>query len=426
MLAAEGRRFKRGLKGQRKGKSQRVKGKRQMSKVTPMIGYGHERRSLAIALLAVMSALSCGGSNGGPGPGPPPPVTVRYELQSIVSGLSSPLDLQVPPDGSDRLFIVEQEGVIRVVQSGVLVATPFLDIRSRVTSGGERGMLGLAFHPSYLSNRRFFLSYTGTPDGHSVIAEYQTSAADPNTADPTEQVLLTVDQPFPNHNGGQIQFGLDGYLYIGFGDGGSGGDPFGNGQNLGTLLGKILRIDVGSAGLYSVPPDNPFVGQAGAREEIWAFGLRNPWRFSFDSTTGRLFVADVGQDSFEEVDLVTKGGNYGWNVMEGTHCYQPASGCDTTGLELPIVDYSHSEGSSVTGGHVYRGTLIPELRGLYVFGDFITGRIWTLNETSPGAWTRALLLDTNLNISSFGLDPAGELLVVDYNGAVYRLRKVTT
>ena len=390
-------------------------------------GFSPDLRRLLFASLAVMSALSCGGSNGGPGPGPPPPVTIRYELQSVVSGLTNPLDLQVPPDGSARLFIVEQEGFVRVVQSGVLVATPFLDIRSRVTSGGERGLLGLAFHPNYGGNRRFFLNYTRTFGGQlqSVVAEYQTSATDSNAADPTERILLTLDQPFDNHNGGQVVFGPEGYLYIGFGDGGSGGDPLANGQNLGTLLGKILRIDVDSALPYAVPPDNPFVGQAGAREEIWAFGLRNPWRFSFDRTNGRLFVADVGQDSFEEVDLVTKGGNYGWNIMEGTHCYQPPAGCDTTGLDLPIVDYSHSEGNSVTGGYVYRGTLNPELRGLYFFGDFITGRIWTLTETSPGVWTRALLLDTILNISSFGLDPAGELLVVDYSGAVYRLRKVT-
>ena len=399
-----------------------------MSKVLPIIGKAQKGWSLTLTLLAAMSALSCGGSNGGPGPVPPPPVTIRYELQIVVSGLTNPLDLQVPPDGSDRLFIVEQEGIIRVVQSGVLVATPFLDIRSLVMSGGERGLLGLAFHPGYASNRRFFLNYTRTFGGQlqSVVAEYPTSTTDPNVADLTERILLSLDQPFDNHNGGRIQFGPDGYLYIGFGDGGSGGDPFGNGQDLGTLLGKILRIDVGPTQSYAVPPDNPFVGQAGARAEIWAYGLRNPWRFSFDSTTGRLFVADVGQGSFEEVDIVTKGGNCGWNIMEGTHCYQPPSGCDTSGLEFPIAEYSHSEGSSVTGGYVYRGTLIPELRGLYVFGDFITGRIWTLAETSPGAWTRALLLDTNLNISSFGLDSAGELLVVDYNGAVYRLRKVTT
>ena len=398
-----------------------------MSKVIPILGQAQTGRSLTIALLAAMSALSCGGSNVGPGPGPPPPVVVRYELQSVVSGLTNPLDVQVPPDGSDRIFTVEQDGIIRVVQGGVLVAAPFLDIRSRVTSGGERGLLGLAFHPNYASNRRFFLNYTRTVGGQlqSVVAEYQSSTTNPNVADSTERILLTLDQPFDNHNGGQVVFGPDGYLYIGFGDGGSGGDPFGNGQNLDRLLGKILRIDVDSALPYAVPPDNPFVGQAGAREEIGAFGLRNPWRFSFDRINGRLFVADVGQDSFEEVDLVTKGGNYGWNIMEGTHCFQPPTGCDTTGLELPIVDYSHSEGSSITGGYVYRGTLNPELRGLYVFGDFVTGRIWTLTETSPGMWTRALLLDTNLNISSFGLDAAGELLVADYNGAVYRLRKVT-
>ncbi len=399
-----------------------------MSKVTPTLVWCRDVCAQTVALLTAVSALSCGGSNSGAGSGPPPPVTIRYELQSVASGLTNPLDLQVPPDGSDRLFIVEQEGLIRVVQSGVLVATPFLDIRSLVTSGGERGLLGLAFHPGYASNRRFFLNYTRTFGGQlqSVVAEYLTSASDPNLSDTTERILFTVDQPFDNHNGGRVQFGPDGHLYIGFGDGGSGGDPFGNGQNLGTLLGKILRIDVDSALPFAVPPDNPFVGQAGARGEIWAFGLRNPWRFSFDHTNGRLFVGDVGQDSFEEVDLVTKGGNYGWNIMEGTHCYQPPTGCDTTGLELPIIDYSHSEGSSVTGGCVYRGTLNQELRGLYIFGDFITGRIWTLAETSPGVWTRALLLDTNLNISSFGLDPAGEILVVDYNGSIYRLRKVTT
>jgi glucose/arabinose dehydrogenase len=237
-------------------------------------------------------------------------------------------------------------------------------------------------------------------------------------------VLLTVDQPFENHNGGQIQFGPDGFLYIGFGDGGGGGDPAGNGQNLGTLLGKILRIDVESSQHYAVPPDNPFVGQAGIRPEIWAFGFRNPWRFSFDRSMGRLFVADVGQASFEEVELVAKGANYGWNVMEGAHCYPPPStGCNTSGLELPIAEYSHSEGSSITGGYVYRGTANQELRGRYVFGDFGSGRIWQLRETSPGTWTRSLLLDTDLNISCFGLDSTGEILVVDYGGNVFRLRK---
>jgi glucose/arabinose dehydrogenase len=334
------------------------------------------------------------------------------------------VDLQVPPDGTVRIFVVEQGGRAQVIQGGVLQATPFLDIRARVSAGGERGLLGLAFHPDYASNRRFFLSYTRTVVGQlqSVVAEYQTSAGDPNAADTTERVVLTVDQPFDNHNGGQIRFGPDGFLYIGLGDGGGGGDPQGNGQNMDTLLGKLLRIDVDSAQPYAVPPDNPFVGQAGIRPEIWASGLRNPWRFSFDNPTARLFLGDVGQGSFEEVDIVTKGGNYGWNIMEGLHCFQPPSGCSSSGLELPITEYSHSEGASVTGGFVYRGTSMSELRGRYVFGDFISGRIWALEETTPGVWTRVLLLDTDINISCFGLDPAGELLVADYAGGLLRLR----
>jgi len=397
-----------------------------MAKVTGAVRRHASQKLPLVGLLAALAASGCGSPASGPGPGPPP-VTVQYELQSLVSGLDAPVDLQAPPDGTDRLFVVEQAGTVRVVQGGVLVATPFIDIRSRVTSGGEMGLLGLAFHPGYSSNRRFFLSYTRTTGGQlqSVIAEYQASVADPNSADMTERVLLTVDQPFENHNGGQIQFGPDGYLYIGFGDGGGAGDPQGNGQDMAALLGKLLRIDVDSAQPYAIPPDNPFVDQAGVAAEIWAYGFRNPWRFSLDGTTGRLFVGDVGQDAFEEVDLVRKGGNYGWNIMEGSHCFQPPTGCTTTGLELPIAEYGHSEGNSITGGFVYRGTAIQELQGRYVFGDFGSGRIWQLRETSPGTWARSLLLDTSLNISSFGLDSAGEILVVDYAGAVFRLRQVT-
>ena len=345
-----------------------------------------------------------------------------------MTGLTNPVDIQQPADGTQRLFVVEQAGTVRIIQGGMLLATPFLDIRSSVTSGGEMGLLGLAFHPNYSQNRRFFVSYTRTVSGQlqSVIAEYETSAADPNVAGAAERVLLTVDQPFENHNGGQIQFGPDGFLYIGYGDGGAGGDPLGNGQNLNTLLGKILRIDVDSAQPYAVPPDNPFVGQGGIRPEIWAGGFRNPWRFSFDRASGRLFVGDVGQSDFEEIDLVRRAGNYGWNVMEGAHCYPPPSiGCNTSGLELPVAEYSHSEGNSVTGGYVYSGSGIQELRGTYVFGDFGSGRIWRLVETSSGTWLRSLLLDTDLNVSSFGQDQAGELYVVEYSGAVYRLRKAT-
>jgi glucose/arabinose dehydrogenase len=257
----------------------------------------------------------------------------------------------------------------------------------------------------------------------TVIAEYHASTVDPNVADSAEQILLTINQPFDHHNGGQIQFGPDGFLYIGLGDGGSGGDSLGNGQNMNTLLGKVLRIDVDSTSPYTIPADNPFVGQAGVRPEIWAWGFRNPWRFSFDPTTGRLFLGDVGQSSFEEVDLVVKGGNYGWNIMEGLHCFQPPNGCSTSGLELPIAEYDHSVGGSVTGGYVFRGNSMSELRGRYIFGDFISGRIWSLERTNAGSWTRTLLLDTDLNISCFGLDRAGELLVSDYSGRVLRLRK---
>jgi glucose/arabinose dehydrogenase len=337
------------------------------------------------------------------------------------------VDLQMPPDASDRIFVVEQAGVVRVIPSGVLLATPFIDNRARVTAGGEKGLLGIAFHPDYATNHRFFLSYTRTVSGQlqSVVAEYLTSAGDPNSADTAERIVLTVDQPFDNHNGGQIQFGPDGYLYMGLGDGGGGGDPLGSGQDMTSLLSKMLRIDVDSTQPYAVPTDNPFVGQAGIRPEIWASGFRNPWRFSFDRTTGRLFVADVGQNSFEEVNLVVKGGNYGWNIMEGLHCFEPPNACPTSGLELPIVEYGHGEGASVTSGFVYRGALMSELRGHYIFGDFISGRIWALEETSPGVWTRTLLLDTDLNISCFGLDREGELLVTDYGGSVFRMREVT-
>ena len=372
--------------------------------------------------LVSLLAIGCGGPAPAPTTGSPPSTPIQYELQNVISGLSNPVDLQVPPDGSNRFFVVEQAGVVRVVQGGVLAATQFIDIRASVTAGGERGLLGLAFHPDFAANRRFLLSYTRTVSGQmqSVVAEYHASGGDPNVADTAERILLAVNQPFDHHNGGQIQFGPDGYLYVGLGDG---GDPQGNGQNLGALLGKLLRIDVDSTTPYAIPADNPFVGQAGVRPEIWASGFRNPWRFSFDHATGRLFVGDVGEGSFEEVDLVVKGGNYGWNIMEGLHCFQPPNGCSMNGLELPIAEYDHNEGGSVTGGHVYRGSSMNDLRGRYIFGDFISGRIWSLEETTAGSWTRTLLLDTDLNISSFGLDRAGEFLVADYGGSVLHFER---
>lgn len=257
-----------------------------------------------------------------------------------------------------------------------------------------------------------------------MIAEYGRSAADANLAEgASERILLTVVQPFDNHKGGQLAFGPDGFLYIGLGDGGSGGDPLGNGQNLQTLLGKMLRIDVDSSGpgiAYAVPPDNPFVA-GGGRAEIWASGLRNPWRFSFDRHTGRFFVADVGEGRFEEIDLVRRGDNLGWNIMEGAHCFNPMTGCSMTGLVLPIAEYDHSEGSAVIGGYVYHGAAIPALQQAYIFGDFGSGRIWELQETQPGQFTRVLLLSTGRNLSSFGQDQAGEIYVVDYSGSIFRL-----
>jgi glucose/arabinose dehydrogenase len=344
-------------------------------------------------------------------------------LDPVVSGLTQPVFVTHAGDGSGRLFIVEQAGRIRIFHNGALLSTAFLDIRPLVTSGGERGLLSVAFHPGYQNNRRFFVNYTASrPNLKTIIAEYQTSAGNPNLANTAERVILEIDQPFDNHNGGQLHFGPDGYLYIGMGDGGSGGDPQNHGQNLNSLLGKLLRIDVDAAQPYASPSDNPFVGVDG-RDEVWAYGLRNPWRFSFDRDNGRLFLADVGQNALEEVDLVSRGGNYGWRIMEGTNCYSPSAGCNTAGLILPINDYGRSLGVSVTGGYVYRGSQFPELRGIYIFGDYGSARIWGLAETTRGTWTRSeFLRPSNFNISSFGEDEAGEIYVVNHGGSIHRLR----
>lgn len=387
--------------------------------------------ALAVAVLVLIAVTqSCGGGSNDPGmqPPPPPPGPITATLSSIATGFVNPLGIVQPNDGTGRFFVVEQRGMIRIIQNGSVVGTPFLDIRSIVDDGGELGLLGLAFHPQFAQNRRFYLNYTTTrlTGGlQTVIAEYHASQTNANQADTAERILFQVNQPFDNHNGGQLAFGSDGFLYIALGDGGSGGDPGNNGQRLDTLLGKILRIDVNgnnsSNGQYGIPANNPFVS-GGGQPEIWAFGLRNPWRFSFDTVSGRLFCGDVGQNEFEEIDIIVRGGNYGWRVMEGAHCFSPSSGCNQTGLILPIAEYSHSEGEAVIGGFVYRGPAIPALQGLYVFGDLSSGNIWTLRETSPGTWTRTLLLTTNRTISSFGQDQAGEIYVLDYvNGIVLRL-----
>ena len=345
-------------------------------------------------------------------------------LVPFVSGLSRPVDLQIADDGSGRMFAVEQRGTIQIISGGSVASTPFLDITNKVNfDGGEQGLLGVAFHPNFAQKPRLYVNYTRLSSGQmqSVIAEYSVGA-NQNQVDPaTEQILLTVNQPFANHKAGQLNFGADGFLYFGLGDGGSGGDPQGNGQNKQTLLGKMMRIDVDHASgslPYAIPSDNPFVN-GGGLPEIWAVGFRNPWRFSFDRPSGRLFCADVGQDSFEEVDIVNKGNNYGWNIMEGDHCFNSAS-CNMNGLTLPIVEYDHSEGMAVIGGYVYHGSAIPALAGKYVFGD-LTGPVWALTESPPGTWTRDKLLSTSHTISSFGQDAGGELYLVDLGGTIFKV-----
>lgn len=376
------------------------------------------------ALVALLLVTGCAGNDPFSASTPP-----NLGLQLLVSGLNAPLGLEQPNDGSNRLFVVEQGGTIRIVQNGTILPQLFLNISSKVVAGGEMGLLGLTFHPDFQQNGKFYVNYVRSQSGQiqSVIAEYTASPANANTVDPaSERILLTVDQigNFPNHKAGQLAFGPDGFLYFGLGDGGSEGDPFGHGQNTQTLLGKMMRIDVNatSPGLqYRIPPDNPFVS-GGGLPEIWAFGFRNPWRFSFDRPTGRLFAGDVGADSFEEVDIVQKGENYGWNIMEGFHCFNPPSGCNMTGLTLPIAEYSHAEGNAVIGGFVYHGPSIPTLQGAYVFGDLGTGKIWALQETSPNVFTRTLLATTGKTISSFGQDLSGELYLVDYGGgSVFRI-----
>ena len=398
------------------------------------------QKAFSIPALASASLLvwSCGNGGSTTQPPPPPPPPATFELVQVASGFSAPLDIEQPNDNSGRLFVVEQGGHIQIILSnGTRAASPFLDVTGRAgfTFGGETGLLGLAFHPSYKTNRRFFVNYTRNNAGQlqTVIAEFTASSTNADFADPaTENILFIVDQPFSNHNGGGLAFAKDGFLYIGLGDGGGAGDPLGNGQNTNTLLGKVLRIDVDSApapGLnYAIPPTNPFA-VSGGRKEIWLYGLRNPFRFSFDSVTGDLWIGDVGQGSFEEVDRLTSSGggaNLGWNVMEGTHCFSPPTGCPMAGLTLPIFDYDHSQGDdTVIGGYVYRGTKMPTLVGVYVFGDFISGRMWTLTQTGS-TYTRTSLLTVAANdVSSIGQDQLGELYVARYStGAVQRIHQV--
>lgn len=352
-------------------------------------------------------------------------------LATPVQGLDRPVHIANAGDGSGRIFVVEQTGRIRIIRNGVLDQVPFLDIAGLVSCCGERGLLSIAFPPGYATKGRFYVNYTDKFN-NTVVARFQVTA-DPDVADPSsEQVVLTVVQPYNNHNGGQLAFGpRDGHLYIGMGDGGAGGDPANRAQNPTTLLGKMLRIDVetGNPPTYTVPQTNPFRGTVGYRGEIWALGLRNPWRFSFDSETGDLFIGDAGQDRLEEIDFqpaTSHGGeNYGWRIMEGSECFEVAN-CTQTGLTLPVVEYRHSSGdcASVTGGMVYRGSEYAGLTGMYVYGDYCSGRIWGLRNTATG-WQNRLLLDVPFQISSFGADEAGGLWVAKYKegpqGAIYQV-----
>jgi glucose/arabinose dehydrogenase len=359
-------------------------------------------------------------------PAVPPLGSLTPRLLPVASGFNKPTFLTHTGDGSRRLFVTEQPGRILVIKDGNVLPTPFLGIVSIVGSdGSEQGLLSVVFHPNYTSNGFFFVNYTNK-QGDTTIARYQVSdnpdVADPNSA----RILLTINQPYVNHNGGQLVFGPDGYLYVGMGDGGAANDPHDNGQNLNTLLGKILRLDVDNADPYGVPQNNPFVNQSDARPEIWSYGWRNPWRFSFDQATGDMYIADVGQNQYEEVDVElagTSGGqNYGWRLMEGLHCFNPQN-CDPASLDvvLPVVEYDHSQGCSVTGGYVYRGSDFPDLTDVYFYGDYCSGIIWGLRREADGNWAQAQLLQAKANISSFGQDETGEVYVVDHRGDIFQI-----
>lgn len=410
---------------------------------------------IRVSMLAALLAMGCGGGSdpappdtagGDPGtqPNPPPsdpgappvpapnpapspapplapssPVSVALAQPYGTLAFTQPVSMVQAPGDPSHWYVVEQRGTVQVfdVNEAQPTSRLVIDIRDRVVSGGELGLLGLAFHPEYLQNGRAFLSYTArgaTVRYQSHIAEFRRASADPLALDAaSERAIMVVDQVAENHNGGHLAFGLDGMLYVGFGDGGGRGDPRGNAQNTNSLLGKLLRIDVNGAEPYAIPPDNPFVA-GGGRPEVYALGFRNPWRFSFDRATGAIWLADVGQATREEIDYITPGGNYGWNIREGTTCFQ-ASGCDTTGLIEPLVDYGRDVGATVIGGYVYRGAAIAALTGTYLYADFIRGIVWGLN-LDQGRYVSRTLASAEMRFSAFGEDQAGELYLLDYLG----------
>ena len=387
------------------------------------------RARFPLSLLALLSVAACGTNDV-----PSAVITDRLpaELELVVDGLDDPVFVTAAPgDFEDRLFVVEQGGLVRIVENGTLLSAPFLDLTAEVTAGGEQGLLGLAFDPAYGASGFFFVNYTDL-NGDTRIVRY-TVSTDGNVADPSSALdILVVEQPYANHNGGMLAFGpFDDYLYVGLGDGGGTGDPENNAQDPSTLLGSMLRIDVLGADAddpYFIPFDNPFVNVQDFRAEVWSFGLRNPWRYSFDRQTGDLYIADVGQSAWEEVSVQLAGSdggeNYGWRRMEGTSCYDPSTGCNQGNLVLPAYEYPHSEGCSITGGYVYRGDAIPELEGRYLFADYCEGWVRSF-ELAGGVATDVQDHSDELapggNVISFGQDNEGELYVVEQGGAVYRI-----
>ena len=398
-------------------------------------------RIVTSIVAAALTLVSCGGdeppqarqSSPSPSASSPAPTSsapplnlsdIDIRVQEFAGGFSQPVFLTHAGDGSGSVYVVEQGGRILVLDANGERRSTFLNISDRVESGGERGLLGLAFHPDYESNGRFFVYYSNNA-GDNVVSRFQRRTATSANPD-SERLILRMDDPFSNHNGGWIAFGPDGFLYVATGDGGSGGDPLGNGQSLRTLLGKILRIDVNRESPYAIPADNPFVDRAGARREIWAYGLRNPWRNAFDRATGHLYIGDVGQGGREELDVQRSGRggvNFGWNTMEGTRCFDGDT-CDRSGLTLPFAEYPTAEGCAVTGGYVYRGTRFPQLAGAYFFGDYCNGRIFGIDARRAlggDVLSERRLLDSGIGISSFGEDEAGELYVVGHGGTIHRL-----
>ena len=385
------------------------------------------RRGVSACVCACLILAAVTGCDGGGDETEPLP-TISVALENAFPGLMfvRPVDLRQAPEGSNAFFVVEQAGNILAFENDPTASDfdVFLQIQARVSrENNEEGLLGMAFHPQYAQNGYFYVYYSAANPRRSVVSRFRVSANPLRADHESEMILLEILQPFGNHNGGQLQFGPDGYLYIGLGDGGSGGDPQGNGQNPRTLLGSLLRIDVNGSSdgrNYAIPPDNPFAGNSeGFHEEIYAYGLRNPWRFSFDRETGWLWLADVGQERLEEINVIESGGNYGWSTMEGTLCFRPSDGCDRTGLELPIWVYNRTLGGSVSGGYVYRGTSIPALQGRYIYGDFLSGRVWALHYDGGEPQTQQIAGGGN-QISGFGQDRAGEVYVLTFNNDILR------